>query len=500
MDSAAIRRALAPYIAQFGSLTPERVSSAAAFAAKKLGFGFEAERIEKLLQKELAASQTGEGLRWATQNSMEGGDFSPQTLESSSTAALDADSEVSMTVSDVIGGKRINSPEVARLIAETPLYKLPPLIEPSHYDVEVDVSPQRDQVPGKASITATTQLDTDAFMLNAREVEVGKVQITTQSGALIEGKAESHPKRPETMVFTFEKNLPKGEQFNIAFDFKAKVHTNMRALYRAGKGEEAALVTQCQATDARGIFPCYDEPAAKATFAWKVIADPEFTVVANGPLKLKRDVQAGEGARTVYYFDSTRSMSSYLLALTVGHYDASEPEEVVPGVMSRVLAPKGMLSQAEFAAEVTRNVVPWYEEYFGQAFPFAKLDQIAVKEFDAGAMENVGLILYRMSAMLLDKENASWAAKKRVAEVVAHELAHQWFGNLVTMEWWDDLWLNEAFATWMAYKVIDHFYPELRMWDDYLGAKEEALWEDSLVNTHPIYTPIGGSGRGRRGF
>jgi len=154
------------------------------------------------------------------------------------------------------------------------------------------------------------------------------------------------------------------------------------------------------------------------------------------------------------------------------------------------LAGVGKSDLTDFAQDVTAQVLPWYEDYFGHRYNYQKLDQVAVPGFDAGAMENVGAIFYRQSLLLMKVGATSWGAQKRIAEVIAHELAHQWFGNLVTMKWWDDLWLNEAFATWIANKAVDVWKPDWRMWDDYLEAKESALVADALVNTHPVYTPV----------
>jgi puromycin-sensitive aminopeptidase len=203
-------------------------------------------------------------------------------------------------------------------------------------------------------------------------------------------------------------------------------------------------------------------------------------VLTNGP---------GDERGRVRRFAPTRKMSSYLVALAIGDFEVGADERV-SGVRCRVFSGRGRAAQAAFAAEVTRHVLPWYETYFGQPYPFAKLDQVAVPGFDAGAMENVGAIFYRQNLLLMDPAVTSFRGQKRIAEVIAHEIAHQWFGNLVTMQWWDDLWLNEAFATWIAFKSIDRWRPEWEMWDDYLEFKESALAADALVNTHPVYTPV----------
>ncbi len=173
----------------------------------------------------------------------------------------------------------------------------------------------------------------------------------------------------------------------------------------------------------------------------------------------------------------------------MGDFEASAVTR--PGkIPCRVVCGRGKLGQTDFAAEVTAAALTWYQDYFAQRYNYQKLDQVAVPGFDAGAMENVGAIFYRQNLLLMAPGATSWQAQKRIAEVIAHEIAHQWFGNLVTMKWWDDLWLNEAFATWVAFKAIDAWRPKWRIWDEYLQSKEAALEADALVNTHPVYTEV----------
>jgi puromycin-sensitive aminopeptidase len=182
-------------------------------------------------------------------------------------------------------------------------------------------------------------------------------------------------------------------------------------------------------------------------------------------------------------------MSTYLTAVTIGKLEPSATTHVGK-IPCRIFAGVGKTAQTGFAMEVTGKVLPWYADYFGKPYNYGKLDQVAVPGFDAGAMENVGAIFYRQNLLLMQEGQTSWGAQKRIAEVIAHEIAHQWFGNLVTMQWWDDLWLNEAFATWMAYTVCHDLYPDWHIWDDYLEGKEGALIADALTSTHPIYSPV----------
>ena len=228
-------------------------------------------------------------------------------------------------------------------------------------------------------------------------------------------------------------------------------------------------------------------PSSKPACSGPLSPTPQWDVVTNGVFQKRRAVRGKK--EVAHYFEPTRVIPTYLAAVAIGHL-ASTPTFDVQGTPCRILAGRGKVDQTDFAKAVTQQVLPWYRKYFGQPYNYQKLDQVAVPGFDAGAMENVGAIFYRQNLLLMHPTATSWQAQKRIAEVIAHEIAHQWFGNLVTMRWWDDLWLNEAFATWIAYKACDQWRPDWRIWDDYLDSKESALGADAMVHTHPIYTPV----------
>jgi puromycin-sensitive aminopeptidase len=195
------------------------------------------------------------------------------------------------------------------------------------------------------------------------------------------------------------------------------------------------------------------------------------------------------GGKRVVTFAPTKPISSYLVAMVVGKLVATS-EAKAGEVPIRTWSVPDKAHLTRFAQECASSVLPLLEQYFDYEYAFTKVDQVGVPDFEAGAMENVGCITYREIALLVDEAKAPLGVRKRVAEVITHELAHQWFGNLVTMQWWDDLWLNEAFATWMAYKIVDQWKPEWRMWDDFEGGKAEALHLDALESTHPIRSEV----------
>ncbi|MEZ0310589.1 MAG: M1 family metallopeptidase [Myxococcota bacterium] len=365
-------------------------------------------------------------------------------------------------------------------------YRLSKDITPRAYAIHLFATPKKMTFSGTVRISLKSRVASEVVELHARDLTVGDV-VAIVGKKKIKGKAKLRKDR-ETVELRFPKELPKGA-FEITTSFKGKLNPSMHGLYLAKDGDERAIVSQCEATDARGIFPCFDEPEHKATFQWTVTTDAGLTVITNGvPKGVKKVRVSGKPAET-HAFGATRIISSYLVAVTIGKLEASK-KRIVAKIPCRAWAGPGKGKLTDFAQDVTAQVLPWYEKYFGQKYNYQKLDQVAVPGFDAGAMENVGAIFYRQNLLLMQPGATSWTSQKRIAEVIAHELAHQWFGNLVTMKWWDDLWLNEAFATWIAYKAVDVWQPTWRMWDDYLESKESALAADALVNTHPVYTPV----------
>ncbi|MBN1961420.1 MAG: M1 family metallopeptidase [Deltaproteobacteria bacterium] len=364
-------------------------------------------------------------------------------------------------------------------------YRLPRQVIPTAYEINLDATPRRNTFSGVLVLKARVIVAANSFELNAIDLKISDVVAYVGKKKLC-GRVKQH-KEHESVELIFPQPLAKGK-LELSLAFTGKLNNSMHGLYLAKDGPERAIVSQCEATDARRIFPCFDEPDLKATIKWTIITDPDLTVITNG---VQKKVSKGrkKPIRATYFFKPTRVISTYLAAVTIGKYVAT-PVKRIAGILCRALCGEGKLEQTSFAQEVTAWVLPWYQDYFGQKYNYQKLDQVAVPGFDAGAMENVGAIFYRQSLLLMDAGATSWQAQKRIAEVVAHEIAHQWFGNLVTMCWWDDLWLNEAFATWIAFKTIDQFKPHWRIWDEYLQSKETALDADSLVNTHPVYTPV----------
>ena len=266
--------------------------------------------------------------------------------------------------------------------------------------------------------------------------------------------------------------------------YRGAVSETLVGLYKAPHGDSYVLSTQFEAAHARRLLPCADHPSYKAEFRLSVRTDKEFSVISNMPPETIKE----EGDKKTVLFGKTPRMSTYLLYLGVGRFD--EARAKLGQVDIQVATTPGKAQKTKFALDVARDSVKWYENYFGSPYQLPKLHLVGVPEFAAGAMENWGAITFREVYLFVD-ENTSVRIKKLVAEVIAHEVAHQWFGNLVTIKWWDDLWLNESFATFMAYKVVDDLFPQWNVWQDFLRADTSVgMGRDALRSTHPIEVTI----------
>ncbi len=361
-------------------------------------------------------------------------------------------------------------------------HRLPKTVRPERYHVDISAHPAWDAFEGAVSMDLIAEVETDRVEMHAKGLTIEEPFFVV-GDETIDARAAMDPET-ETVQFIAERALPAG-RFQLTTRFSGKPNPGMHGLYLAKDGTERAICTQCEATDARGIFPCFDEPEFKAHLAWTIRTRPDMVALANGELEKTEEV----GDEKIWHFSETDLVSSYLAALVVGEFEGSD-QSVAGGVPVRVWAMRGKKAQTHFAHQFTAKLIPWFESYFDVKYAYKKYDQVAVPGFDAGAMENVGLVLFRQNLLLMDPDAASWTQEKLIAKVIAHELAHMWFGNLVTMKWWDDLWLNEAFAEWFAHKATHANAPDYQVWNDFQADKNRALVDDALPTTHPIYAPV----------
>lgn len=363
-------------------------------------------------------------------------------------------------------------------------YRLPADVRPIAADLHVAIDPaQSDAYSGDvlhhvelARTRRVVELHAVGLTVTKAHAEVGD--------KIVRGRAQPRPDR-ETVEIVLAEALPAGAA-TLALEFKGKLATDLRGLYAARAGERKYAFTQLESTEARRFFPCFDEPALKARFGLSVTTAHANTVIGNSPVE---KIVPREGGRKTVVFAQTPPLSTYLLALAVGELVASEPVHCGETEI-RIWHVPGKEALTGFALECARETLARLETYFDLPYPYEKLDLVAVPEFEAGAMENAGAVFFRETLLLVDPARTTTLELKRVAEVICHELAHMWYGDLVTMAWWDDLWLNEAFATWMAYQVVDAWKPEWRMWSTFQHDRAAALGMDALASTHPIYVEV----------
>lgn len=370
-------------------------------------------------------------------------------------------------------------------------FRLPSHIRPTAYHIELHADPSRSEFSGTVLIDLSVEKPSSEITLHSRGLSLSAASVSRGGQAQADEQPVAEIRyltEEQAVVLVLSSPLPAGTA-RLSITYSSVLSKNLHGLYLGTDGVHRAVCSQCEATDARAIFPCFDEPEFKATLAWTLHTGPEVTALANGPLVEHSVEKSDFGPGQLFRFAATKPISNYLAAVAIGDFEGC-PEEVVHGTPLRVFAPRGKVSQTAFAQTFTKKLLPFYEEYFDFPYPFAKYDQVAVPGFDAGAMENVGLVLFRQNLLLMEPRAASWRQEKLIALVIAHEFAHMWFGNLVTMRWWDDLWLNEAFAEWMAHKAAHAVDPSYEVWNDFIEDKSRVLFDDALRSTHPIWSPV----------
>ena len=382
--------------------------------------------------------------------------------------------------------------------------RLPSTLRPTTIDLHFELDPGERTFRGEARYALQLDRRARQIVLHAADLRISRARLRSSSGHDLVGRIETHPDS-EIVVVHFDRFVPAGVT-RLELKFRGRVRNDLRGLYRSVDGDEPWLATQLCPTDARRFFPCFDEPGIKARFRIRATIPEDQVALSNAPIEFEERLPdppaparqarragaatpakggAARARRKTVHFATTPPISAYLIALAVGPFEAS------PALMSgsteiRVHTLPGRQALATFAREVAAESLARLEEWFDIEHPYPKLDLLALPDFAFGAMENAGAVFFRDSILLLDPAEATTPDRKRTSEVIAHELSHMWFGNLVTMAWWNDLWLNESFATWMAYEIIDSWQPDWRIWLDFAHRRESALAADSLAASHPI--------------
>uniref|UniRef100_A0A0K8T534 Uncharacterized protein n=1 Tax=Lygus hesperus TaxID=30085 RepID=A0A0K8T534_LYGHE len=367
--------------------------------------------------------------------------------------------------------------------------RLPKNIVPSLYKIFVKPDLISSTFEGTETITISINTPTKLIVLNTLDLDIKSSNLMLSNGKVLKPSDTTISKADETITLDFGSDLATGEAF-LSFEFSGVLNDSLKGLYRSRTSTSGptkyAAVTQFAPTDARRCFPCWDEPAIKAVFEMTLSAPLDAVALSNMPC-ISEEV---EGDRKICKFAPSPVMSTYLVAIVVGEYDYVEGRSD-DGVLVRVYTPTGVKEQGEFALFVSTKILPYYKDYFRIAYPLPKLDVIAVADLAYGAMENWGLVTFKQSCILVDPANTSASSKQLIAGVIGHEFAHQWFGNIVTMEWWTDLWLNEGFASFVENLCVDHLFPEYNIWTQFVSnTLITALELDCLNSSHPIEVPV----------
>ena len=368
--------------------------------------------------------------------------------------------------------------------------RLPMHVKPERYKIMLKPDLNEFTFTGEETIYLKLEKPTKQITLHAVDLEIESVEFIHKNKQIVAGKISYQPE-DETITFTFPKPLQKGKS-QLKLIFKGILNDKMRGFYRSRYEVDGAskymATTQFESTDARRAFPCFDEPSQKAIFDVTLMIPAGTRAISN---TIESNILEHESGYQIVEFAPTPRMSTYLLAFIVGEFENIEGK-TKDNVLVRVFTTPGKKDQAKFALDVAIKCLEFYNGYFDIPYPLAVLDLIAIPDFAAGAMENWGAVTYRESTLLVDEEKTSTANKQWVAMVIAHELAHQWFGNLVTMEWWTHLWLNEGFASFIEYLAIDHIFPEWDIWTQFVSTElSDAFSLDALKNTHPIEVAVG---------
>jgi aminopeptidase N len=354
---------------------------------------------------------------------------------------------------------------------------------PEHYDIHFAPDFASDTFGGQVAINVRVAAETRSITVNAAEIDVHEATISF--GGITHMASVALDARQETATLSLARPIPAGPA-TIAIRYTGRLNDQLRGLYLSRANNRDYAITQLEATDARRAFPSFDEPAMKATFAISATIDATDTAISNG--RMLSDTPGPGTDKHTLKFAPTKRMSPYLVALAVGDWECIAG--AADGIPIRICGTPNRKDQLGFALESTEFALRYFNRYFAIDYPFEKLDIVAVPDFSAGAMENTGAIFFREQFLLVANDGGTTERRKQTAQYIAHEVAHQWFGDLVTMHWWDDIWLNEGFATWLEYRPMQEAKPEWHGALDEVRDTQRAMDLDSLRTTRPIRTTV----------
>jgi len=364
------------------------------------------------------------------------------------------------------------------------------MFQPVNYELIFEPDLKKFTFQGQERIKFKVLKPTNKIILNAAELKIKDCFVEYKNQKVVPQKFIVDNDK-ELLTINLGQKI--SEDVELFLNFSGELNNKLAGFYRSqyfvkGKGKFLAT-TQFEPADARRAFPCWDEPEAKASFDITIIVDNSLIALSNMPIKKVRSVKG----KKIFIFQRTPVMSTYLVYLLAGEFEFLQDK--LGKTLIRMVTTPGRKSEGKVALEFAKKFLKYYEDYFQIKYPLPKLDLIALPDFPEGAMENWGAITFRESELLFDPKISGVSTTQAIAEVIAHEFVHQWFGDLVTMKWWNDLWLNESFATFMAYKSIDSFYPEFDMWSNFLSRwTTSGLDLDALKSSHPIEVKVSSPG------
>jgi len=365
-------------------------------------------------------------------------------------------------------------------------YRLPRTVVPSRYDLTLEPNLDTGGFQGSIEVAIEIVEPVTEIVLNSNELRLDDATLTAADGRTVEVSKILTDDDAERATVDLTETATPGE-WTLRIGFQGQLNPRLTGFYRSTYTDEDGRTqvigtTHFEATDARRAFPCWDEPDLKAVFAISLVVKDGLTAVSNGPEVERESLDDG---RVLIRFADTMKMSTYLAAWVVGRLELSEPADA-RGVPVRTVHVPGKGHLTSLASEVSVHSLNWFADYYGIPYPEAKLDNVALPDFAQGAMENVGCVTYREQVLLIDPARSTQEEQLGVAETVAHELAHMWFGDLVTMRWWNGIWLNEAFATFMSMLAVDDLRPDWEIWNMFTRDRTNAFEIDALETTRPI--------------
>jgi puromycin-sensitive aminopeptidase len=368
-------------------------------------------------------------------------------------------------------------------------YRLPRTVVPSRYDLTLEPDLAQATFTGSEVIAVSVEESVDEIVLNADDLELGGGRLEGPAGTLEVTSIRLDPEN-ERAHLSLSRTAEPGE-WRLSLDFRGRLSDQLEGFYRSTYKDDAGqthviATTQFESTDARRAFPCWDEPDLKAVFGVTLVAPEGMLAISNGP-EIERESLGGGRVRV--RFADTMTMSTYLVAFVVGPLEATEPVDA-DGVPLRIVHRPGKQDLTAFSQDVGAFSLRFFADYYGIPYPDRKMDMVGLPDFAQGAMENLGCVTYRESLLLVDPDKATQPEVATVADVIAHELAHMWFGDLVTMRWWNGIWLNEAFATLMELLAVDAYRPDWERWSQFLRSRAIAFEVDALESTRSIEYPV----------